>query len=129
MFLLLFCFFLLLMLNEKVRVDSCWKQWTPKSKESRKTNSFCAYRLARNALCHVIGVVSEWESGRLCQLLSTEFLCGMLGFDGWTTTQGLITTKLCHYTCERLDFFLYFLRTINLRPRLTILSNLNSVGR
>ena len=30
-----------------------------KSKESCKTNSSCAYGLARNALCHVIGVVSE----------------------------------------------------------------------
>ena len=68
-------------------------------------------------------VSSECKTGSVAQSLSSGFSREGSEFD---ITAGQSLKYLCHYTYTSLDFsFLkVFLRTINLRSRLTILSNL-----
>ena len=96
---------------------TCWCRLAYKS-----SSFFCAYGLTRDALCHR-GCLSEWMSDTP-------------GFDIMTgRPPEIFTTRANGLTFFFFMDFLFsygfygFLRNINLRSRLTILSNLNSMGR
>ena len=98
--------------------------------------AYCAYGLARDALRH-IGFVCMCESLTVAQCLSTGSTRGRPEFDNTAVLNQRrvlplslhIELRSLHIQMVIFSIFCGFLKTINLSSRLTIHSNLNSVGR